>query len=230
MCGRFTQAQIAELDREIFKLLGVPPLEPRYNIAPTEEAAVVRAAGAAGAAGEASNRRLDLLRWGLIPSGASDPAIGNRLINARAETVAQKPSFRSAFKYRRCLVPADGFYEWQKTQHGKQPYSVRMAAAEVFALAGLWERWEGAAGGAVESFTIITTTPNELVERLHDRMPVILRPDEFDRWLDPHYRDTSALHRLLRPYPANEMTAHPVSRYVNKPENKGPECIDPIEL
>lgn len=223
MCGRFTQAEIAELDREIFKLLEVPDLEPRYNIAPTEDAAVIQTH-------RDGVRRVALLRWGLIPSWADDPSIGNRLINARAESLARKPSFRDAFLARRCLVPADGFYEWDKTPHGKQPYYLRVRGGEVFALAGLWEHHESRVTGPINSFTVITTDANDLVRPIHDRMPVILPRESYDAWLDPDNHDTKGLTQLLRPFPPEEMDMYPVSRFVNKPANKGPECVQRVEV
>lgn len=223
MCGRFTQAQIAELDREIFKLLEVPALEPKYNIAPTEDAAVIRERAEGG-------RSLDLLRWGLIPSWADDPSIGNRLINARAESVTQKAAFRDAFHARRCLVPVDGFYEWEKTPQGRQPYYIRVRGGEVYALAGLWEHSESRETGPIESFTIVTTDSNELVRPIHDRMPVILPQEAYDAWLDPANQDIRGLKGLLRPFPGDEMDMYPVSRYVNKPQNKDRECVQPVEL
>ncbi len=224
MCGRFSQAQIAELDREVFRLLSVPALPPRYNVAPTQEVAVVRQRP------EASERSLDLLRWGLIPHWASDPAMGNRLINARAESAADKPAFRDSFHERRCLVPADGFYEWAKTGAAKQPYYVRVLGGKVFAFAGLWDAWRDRSGETRETFTIITTEPNELLRQVHNRMPVILRPQDYDRWLDPEARDVAQLTGLLTPYPAEEMSYYPVSRYVNSPDHEGPECISPVQL
>jgi putative SOS response-associated peptidase YedK len=223
MCGRFSQAQIAELDREVFELLSVPRLEPRYNVAPTQDAAVVRV-------GRTRERELVPLRWGLIPSWAKDSAIGNRMINARAETLAEKPAFREAFAERRCLVPADGFYEWEKMRHRKQPHYVRVGGGQVFAFAGLWERWWDRASGAQrETFTIVTTEPNTLLEPIHNRMPVIIAPDDYDRWLDPENRDAASLSDLLAPYPPERMSAYPVSTYVNKPENEGPECVRPLD-
>lgn len=224
MCGRFSQAQIAALDREIFKLLSAPAFEPRYNLAPTDDAAVVRASRSRG-------RELVPLRWGLIPSWAKDPAIGNRMINARAETLAEKPAFRDAYRMRRCLVPADGFYEWQKVPSGKQPYYVRVDGGRIFAFAGLWERWrDRATGDERETFTIITTEPNELLAPIHNRMPVIVGPDDYDRWLDPENEGASDLADILAPFPPERMSAYPVSRYVSKPGNEGPECVEPIEL
>jgi putative SOS response-associated peptidase YedK len=224
MCGRFSQAQIAELDREVFKLLQVPQLEPRYNLAPTQDAAVVRESATTG------QRHLGPLRWGLIPYWAKDPTIGNRMINARSETLSTKPAFESAFKYRRCVVPSDGFYEWQKTGGRKQPYYLQLEHGRMFGFAALWERWQDEGHRPIETFTIITTTPNALVEPIHNRMPVILRPARYDEWLDPHNDNVSALADLLAPYPADEMVAHPVSTFVNSPHNEGPECIEAVDL
>jgi putative SOS response-associated peptidase YedK len=222
MCGRFTQAQIADLDREVFKLLNVPALPPRYNLAPTQDAATVRQR-------PSGERRLHLLRWGLIPSWAKNPTIGNRLINARAETLSEKPAFEAAYRYRRCLIPTDGFYEWMKTDHGKQPYYLRLHDGGVFAFAGLWERWSDEGHRPIETFTIITTEPNELLQPIHNRMPVILLQQHYDAWLDPANQDVEHLRDLLRPYPASEMAAHPVSTFVNSPHNDGPECVRPVE-
>jgi putative SOS response-associated peptidase YedK len=232
MCGRFTQAQIAELDREVFKLLEIPRLEPRYNVAPTQDVAVVREGGRGeerrGERGS-RGRTLAFIKWGLVPHWTDDPTIGNRLINARAETADQKPAFRDAFRERRCLVPADGFYEWQRTSHGKQPYYVRLADGGVLAFAGLWDRWVSPDGEPLESFTILTTKPNDVVAPIHDRMPVILPPDGYDRWLDPAAVRRRDLEELLQPYPADAMTAYPVSRYVNSPRNEGPQCVEPLD-
>ena len=224
MCGRFSQVQIAELDREVFKLLSVPPLEPRYNLAPTQDAAVIRESAKSG------QRVLRLLRWGLIPYWAKDPTIGNRMINARSETLLEKPAFESAFRHRRCLVPADGFYEWQKTGGKKQPYYLRMEDGHIFAFAALWERWQDEGHRPIETFTVITTEPNTLVEPIHNRMPVILARDRYDEWLNPHNNDTAELSDLLTPYPAVAMTAYPVSTFVNSPQNEGAECVSPIEI
>jgi putative SOS response-associated peptidase YedK len=232
MCGRFTQAQIAELDREVFKLLEIPRLEPRYNVAPTQDVAVVREGGRGeerrGERGS-RGRTLAFIKWGLVPHWTDDPTIGNRLINARAETADQKPAFRDAFRERRCLVPADGFYEWQRTSHGKQPYYVRLADGGVLAFAGLWDRWVSPDGEPLESFTILTTKPNDVVAPIHDRIPVILPPDGYDRWLDPAAVRRRDLEELLQPYPADAMTAYPVSRYVNSPRNEGPQCVEPLD-
>jgi putative SOS response-associated peptidase YedK len=223
VCGRFSQAQIAELDREIFRLLSLPPLPVRYNVAPTQDAAAVRESAKTG------RRILGGLRWGLIPSWAKDPAIGSRMINARAETVATKPSFEAAFRHRRCLIPADGFYEWKKAGSRKQPYYIGRGDGEVFAFAGLWERWSDEGHEPIETFAIITTRPNEILEPIHDRMPVILPVEHYDEWLDPDNRNTETLRALLEPFPAAEMSARPVTTYVNSPHNEGPECVHPLD-
>src|SRR5262245_35107324 len=175
MCGRFTLATSRAQLADLFRLAGGPELPLRYNIAPTQPVPVVRAAG--------DGRALALARWGLIPRWATDPAIGNRLINARSETVAEKPSFRDAFRKRRCLIPATGFYEWAKTAGGKQPYHFRLLDGRPFAFAGLWERWDRG-GEPVESCTILTTAANAVVRPVHERMPVILPAEAFAAWLD----------------------------------------------
>ena len=221
MCGRFTQAQIAELDREVFKLLQVPQLEPRFNVAPTQNAAVIRQR-------PNGERVMHMLRWGLIPSWAKDPTIGNRMINARAETLATKPAFERPLRRQRCLVPVDGFYEWKRTDRAKQPFYIRREDGTPLAVAGLWDRWRDATGESIDSFTIITTTPNDLVAAIHNRMPAILLQDRYDVWLDSEIRDVEELRTLLGPFPAEEMTAYPVSTYVNSPKNEGPECLTPL--
>lgn len=220
MCGRFVQATPGEVVAGVFGLDAVPHLAPRYNVAPTQPVAAVRARD--------GKRELVMLHWGLIPSWAKDAEIGNRMINARSETVAEKPAFRSAFASRRCLIPASGFYEWQKRAGGKQPYYVRMKDEGVFAMAGLWERWAPAGAEPVESCTIVTTSANGVLALLHDRMPVIVHPRDFVAWLDPSLRDKGALAEFLRPYPAGEMTAYPVSKLVNSPGNDDPTCIQPL--
>lgn len=204
-----------------FDLPDVPELFPRYNIAPTQGVPIVRL-------GEDERRHLTMVHWGLIPGWADDPKIGNRMINARGDTVATKPSFRQAFKKRRCLVVADGFYEWQQTGGPrKQPYYIRLKNDGPFAFAGLWERWSKG-GTPIESCTIITTEPNELMAELHDRMPVILRPGAYGVWLDPAVQEPERLQPLLCPYPAGEMVAHPVSTVVNNPRNEQVECVAPV--
>ena len=169
-------------------------MQPNYNVAPTQEVPAVVAGNGGG------ERRLEMLRWGLIPSWADDPGIGARMINARSETVAEKPSFRPAFKERRCLIPADGFYEWQKTNGGKQPHYIRMKNGRPFAFAGLWESWKGD-GNEIRSCTILTTNPNDIAGEIHNRMPVILPPEGYEVWLDPDVRETDQLLSLLAPYP-----------------------------
>jgi putative SOS response-associated peptidase YedK len=222
MCGRFT---LTDPDADLavqFNLPEIPELAPRYNIAPTQPVAAVRVAASR------SGREMVLLRWGLIPFWAKDPSIGARMINARSETVGEKPAFRAAFKRRRCLVVADGFYEWQKQNGTKQPFYVRLRDARPFAFAGLWESWEGPDANPIESCTLLTTQPNDLLRVVHSRMPVILQPQDYELWLDPEVQEPQRLQPLLRPYSAEEMEAYAVSRYVNSPDNDDPRCIDPL--
>jgi putative SOS response-associated peptidase YedK len=197
----------------------LPEILPSYNVAPTQEVAAVLL--------ESGERRLEMLRWGLIPSWADDPQIGSRMINARSETAAEKPSFRTAFRKRRCLIPADGFYEWQKTGNGKQPYYIHMKDGSPFVFAGLWETWGGDGKDEIRSCTILTTDPNELIAPIHNRMPVILYPENYELWLDPDVREVDLLSSLLGPYPEDAMEAYPVSRRVNSPANDEPSCIEP---
>ena len=222
MCGRFTLRTSPDVLKQDFAIDEVPSLTPRYNIAPTQRVAVVRLADGK------KSREAVLLSWGLIPSWAEDRAIGNRLLNARADTVAEKPSFRSAFRARRCLILADGFYEWQTHERKKQPFYFRSKGGEAFAIAGLWERWSGA-GETVESCTLITTEANELVRPTHDRMPTILSRDDYERWLDPA-QPAARLQALLRPYRAEWMTAYPVSPRVNSPRQDDAACVEPVTL
>lgn len=222
MCGRFSLSTPAEILADRFQLTSAPSLAPRYNIAPTQPVAAVRLTpGHEG-------RMLELLRWGLIPPWAKDPSLGAQLINARAETAATKPAFRAAFRQRRCLVPADGFYEWQREGLRKQPFYIRMRDGKPFAFAGLWEHWEGLDGAAIDSCALLTTEPNELLRPVHDRMPVILDPRDYELWLDPEVRKLERLTPLLRPYPPEDMTAYPVSPRVNNPRNDDPLCTEPL--
>ena len=216
MCGRFTQQQTPKVLREKFGV-DAPEAGPRFNVAPTQDVLAVR--GAPG------GREAALLQWGLIPAWAKDPAIGNKLINARSETVTEKPSFREAFRLRRCLIPADGFYEWQRRGGRKQPYYFQLKDGGPFAFAGLWERWQGAGGRPVETCTILTTEANELLRTVHDRMPVILHPEEYPLWLGADARERGLLRDMLRPYPAEEMVGYPVSTQVNSPQSQGPELV-----
>jgi putative SOS response-associated peptidase YedK len=223
MCGRFTLRTPTSALVEQFLLETAPELPPRFNIAPGQPVAVVRQpAGAAG-------RSLTLLRWGLIPSWAKDPAIGNRMINARAESAAEKPAFRTAFRRRRCLIPADGYYEWRRTGDRKQPYYFHMRDGRPFAFAGLWELWsggeEGADSGPLETCAVLTTQANDLSRPIHDRMPVILPQAVYDVWLDPDETDRRRLQPLLAPYDSAPMVADRVSTLVNNPRNDDPRCI-----
>ena len=217
MCGRFTQAADGEIIARVFDLPEAPELSPRYNIAPTQDVAALRLA-------ESGGRELVQLHWGLIPPWAKERAMGARMINARAETLAEKPAFRSAFRARRCLIVADGFYEWQKLGTRKQPHFIGFRDGRPFAFAGLWERWHGGGEEAVESCTIVTTEANELLAPIHDRMPVIVDPDDFAFWIDPSQKETDRLAGLLRPYPPGPLEAYPVSLLVNSPANDTPAC------
>jgi putative SOS response-associated peptidase YedK len=221
MCGRYTITSPSEAIREIFGVSWPEDLAPRYNVAPTQDVPIVRRPrdGAPGA------REAATVRWGLIPFWAKEAAIGNRLINARADGVATKPAFRDSFAKRRCLVVADGFYEWRKTGGRKQPYWIRLASRRPFAFAGLWSRWRDPAGAPLESCTIVTTEANEACRAIHPRMPVILRPEDHDRWLDPDPADAE----LLRPFDAEPMEAIAVSTRVNSPGNDDPGVLDPAE-
>jgi putative SOS response-associated peptidase YedK len=221
MCGRFVRTASAADLADLFQLTEVPPLEARYNIAPSQAVLAVRQTP------DHPARELVALRWGLIPHWADDPKIGYRLINARAETAADKPAFRSAFRSRRCLVAATGFYEWQKRAGDKQPFYIRRKDATPLAFAGLWELWHGPEGQALETCTILTTEANEVVRPIHDRMPVILGPGDFDRWLDPEQKDPAKVQGLLGPYPAETMLAYPVSPLVNDPRHEDPRCLEP---
>jgi len=228
MCGRYSLTSPVEAMRRLFGFMGAPPnLPARFNIAPTQQVPIIRIG-----AGRSGERELASLRWGLIPFWAKDASLGAKLINARAEGLAEKPSFRAAFRARRCLVPADGFYEWQASEQGKRPYRIGLTggAAEalpLFAFAGLWERWEKAPDGVpVESCTIVTTEANALLRPIHGRMPVILAPETYGTWLDPKTPAKEAL-ALLGPYPAEAMMAYPVSTRVNNVRNDDPLCIAP---
>ncbi len=220
MCGRFSQFHSWEEVHAFLNIFGPPRnLPARYNIAPTQDAAVVRR-GPEG-------RALDFLRWGLVPSWAKDSSMAARMINARAETVAEKPSFRTAFKQRRCLVPTDGFYEWRGPKGAKQPYRILRPDQGLFAFAGLWERWDKGGAEPIESFTIITTEANAKLAPVHARMPVILDPADFERWLSPDLAANDAL-ALLRPSPDAAVEFHAVSKHVNNARNDDPECITPL--
>jgi putative SOS response-associated peptidase YedK len=222
MCGRFTlTADPAEI-LDAFPWLRVPhQMTPAYNIAPTQSIAVIPNDG---------KNSLDFFIWGLIPSWAKDQKIGSRMINARSETLAEKPSFRTAYKRRRCLVLADGFFEWQKQpqKKGKIPFYITMKEKRPFAFAGLWETWHSPDGAEIKSATIITTSPNNLIAKVHNRMPVILPIDSHDTWLSLEEKSNQELQPLLKPYPETEMQMYPVSTYVNSPANNTVETIAPL--
>lgn len=223
MCGRYVREASAGEVAEAFEAsLRFDPAQqalPSYNIAPTQPAMIVRAGH--------KQRELAIVHWGLVPSWAKDPAVGQRMINARAETVASRPAYRGAFRHRRCLVPATGFYEWAKRQRGKQPYLVRMAGRRLFAFAGLWEHWQSPEGSELETFTIITTDANAKLRPVHDRMPVMLTPEQADRWLDAA-AEPQTLQSLLAPPEEAALELTPVSRMVNTPANDRPECVQPV--
>ncbi|MGO8745210.1 MAG: SOS response-associated peptidase [Thermoguttaceae bacterium] len=224
MCGRFTLRSPASVVAEQFGLFEAPSFAPRFNIAPTQPVAVVRCVpDQAGCC-----RQIVWLRWGLVPSWAHDPSIGNRMINARTESVGEKPAYRAAMRRRRCLVAADGFYEWQKAGKRKQPFFIHRRDDRPFGFAALWESWEGPDHSALESCTLLTTEANEVVTPIHDRMPVILRTEDYTRWLDPGIQNPSDLESLLRPYSSDAMEAYPVSPHVNSPANEGPRCVQRI--
>ena len=221
MCGRFTLTADPKKLAEAFAEFKPPPeISPRYNIAPSQPVAGVANNG---------QHQVEFFKWGLVPSWAKDPAIGNRMINARGETLAEKPSFKLAYRRRRCLILADGFYEWRRNpDKSKTPMYVQLESREPFALAGLWESWHSPADDTILSCTIITTQPNEFMANIHNRMPVILPRHSFSRWLEPAEQRPDQLDDLLVPYPAAEMTAYPVSTVVNNPRNDTPDCITPL--
>ncbi len=221
MCGRFTLTIDPTALQEAFPWATVPDdLSPRYNIAPSQMVAVIP---------NTSENKVELYKWGLIPSWAKDPTIGERMINARAETLAEKPSFRNAYHRRRCLILADGFYEWKQNPDlkTKQPMYIRLKNGAPFAFAGLWEAWKAPDETELRTCTIITTQPNALLETIHNRMPVILAPDDYAKWLSTEDRQPAQLEGLLVPYPAGEMVAFPVSKMVNRPELDSAELVKP---
>ena len=220
MCGRYTIASPEEWIREEFDLFELPSdYRPRYNVAPSQEVLAVVQAG--------DTRRAGWLRWGLVPFWAKELAIGNRMINARAESVAEKPAFRNSFRRRRCLIVADGFYEWQQTDESKVPMWIHRRSHRPFAFAGLWDRWQPPEGEPVVSCTIVTTSANDALRPIHERMPVILPREARATWLDPS-ADVDALLSVLRPYEGDDLEAHAVSTLVNSPKNDVPDCITPV--
>jgi putative SOS response-associated peptidase YedK len=222
MCGRFTLTIDPDHLQEAFPWAVIPDdIVPRYNIAPSQPVAVIPNTG---------DNTLAMYKWGLIPSWAKDPSIGDRMINARAESLAEKPSFRNAYRRRRCLVLADGFYEWKQNPDlkTKQPMYIHLKDQQPFAFAGLWELWKSPDGTEIHSCTIITTQPNLLMQSIHNRMPVILPPEAYSRWLVGEERQPAQLNDLLVPYTASELVAYPVSKMVNSPENESSSLIVPV--
>ncbi|HXG68467.1 MAG TPA: SOS response-associated peptidase [Blastocatellia bacterium] len=220
MCGRFVRRKtMPEIAEEFGVEEIVADLKPSYNIAPTQEVAMVISDG---------GRKLLQARWGLIPAWADDPSIGNRMINARAETVTQKASFKNPFRKQRCLIVADGFYEWMQAGRGKKPFFIHLKSGRSFGFAGLYENWLSPERERITTCTIITTDANELMKPIHQRMPVIIPKEKEDLWLDPAQKDESALLDLLKPYPSNLMEAYEVSRVVNTPANNSPACLEPV--
>jgi putative SOS response-associated peptidase YedK len=223
MCGRYAiYGPVSRANRDAIEFLGEEiAFHPTFNAAPAQNLPVFRASAERG-------RELTLLRWGLVPSWTKDPAIGARMINARSETVAEKPAFRTAFRRRRCLVPMSGFYEWQKAGGRKVPHFVRLLDTDVFAAAGLYESWSGKGGAEpIESYTILTTGANDLMRAVHDRMPVILHERDYEAWLDPKNEKLEALSALLTAFPSERMCAYAIGTRVDNARNDGPELLEP---
>jgi putative SOS response-associated peptidase YedK len=221
MCGRFVQYSDPEIYAAEFDLDVVCQATPRYNVAPTQPVLAARRT-------EEGKRELVPLRWGLVPSWSKGPDSRYSMINARAETVKSKPAYRNAFKYRRCLIPAEGFYEWKAGKGGKTPFLIHRADSAPLAMAGLWERWRQDDGEGLESCTIIVTDANDLVRGSHDRMPVILGAEDYADWLDPDNGDAGGLEAMLRPADPDLLAMHEVSRQVNSPKNDGPELLEAV--
>ncbi len=225
MCGRYRLSRRAEILASYFyaEYEGLD-WEARYNIAPTQSVPVIRQDP------REPVRRASLMRWGLVPYWAKDVSVGYKMINARAETAAEKPAFKESLQRRRCLIPADGFYEWPRRVKAKQPFHFGLQDDSLFAFAGLWDRWRAPDGTTLETCTIPTTTPNQLLADVHDRMPAILPPTIYDLWLDPGFRDLAAITAMLKPYDARQMRRHAVSTRVNNVANDDSECSEPTEV
>lgn len=223
LCGRFSLAISPEKLAELFKTINFLDFPQRFNIAPTQPVVGIRAA-------ENHDRFGEMFRWGLVPFWAKDLKIGQRLTNARAETLKEKPSFRGAYKYRRCLIPSSGFYEWKTIDRQKQPFYIRLRDRSPMAMAGLYEIWTHPEGSEIRTATIITTRANDMMAPLHHRMPVLLDSGDYDRWLDPSNQTSKGLDPLLKPYPSEKMEAYRVSAYVSRTGQEGPRCIAPVEL
>jgi putative SOS response-associated peptidase YedK len=221
MCGRYTLTSRADVVAHAFGVPVPATLPERFNIAPSQQVLAIRERPGG------HQRELVALKWGLIPSWADDPEIGIRTINARSETAASKPAFRASFRKRRCLILADGFYEWQAQNGTKQPFLIRLKSGGPFGMGGLWDRWDKQ-GEAIETCTILTCDANEPMRAIHDRMPVVIPPERFAVWLDPDIHDPGRLSQLLRPFHPDEMTALPVSTLVNSVKNDSPKLVDPL--
>jgi putative SOS response-associated peptidase YedK len=225
MCGRYRLSRRKQIIEEHFDSVSdAEDWSPRYNIAPTQPIPVIRQNP------KGPIRELSLMRWGLIPSWAKDASVAAKMINTRAETAATKPAFRDALKYRRCLIPADGFYEWLRTGNVKQPYCFEINEGQLFAFAGLWDRWKDPGGNWMKTCSILTTTPNAVTAPVHDRMPVILDPDAYDLWLDPGMTDVATESEVLKPCDARLMRCYPLSTRINHVANDDEECSAPVEL
>jgi len=216
MCGRFSIADFKGFEERFQLEIEFPDLKPNYNVAPSQNVPVILNNG---------SNHLAMFKWGLIPYWAKDPSIGHKMINARAETVDEKPSFKTCLQRKRCLIVADGFYEWKKEGSSKRPHRITLKNKELFGFAGLWDTWKSPTGEIVNSCSIITTTPNELMAPIHNRMPVILPREVEPVWLDQSINDSTFLKSLLMPYPADLMIAYEVSTFVNSVKNNGPECL-----
>jgi putative SOS response-associated peptidase YedK len=225
MCGRYRLSRRKQLVEEYFDSASdEPEWTPRYNIAPTQPVPVIRQNPTQ------SRRELSLMRWGLIPSWSKDMSGAAMMINARSETAATKPAFRDPLTSRRCLIPADAFYEWQRSGKAKQPYCFEVNDGDLFAFAGLWDRWKDPSGQWIKSCSILTTTPNAVTSPVHVRMPVILDPDNYDLWLDPGMTNVGAVSEMLKPFDARKMRSYPVSPRVNHVANDDAECSTPVQL
>ncbi|NET40117.1 MAG: SOS response-associated peptidase [Cyanothece sp. SIO1E1] len=223
MCGRFSLVVPERFFSKVFVFEDIPEMQPNYNIPPGVDIWAIRSGRMAGRAEVAR------LRWGLVPSWAKDPKIGNRMINARSETVSEKPAFRSALGRRRCLIPADGFYEWKREGKIRTPFRIHLTDHEPFAMAGLWESWQTPDGDRLDTCTILTTSSNQIMQPIHDRMPVILNAQSQSVWLNPA-TPVESLKEITVPYPAEKMAAYPVSTLVNSPRNNGPECLEKQDM
>lgn len=220
MCGRFTLIDFEEIAERFQISDDSVELKPRYNIAPSQKVPVIL---------NQDSNSLAFFQWGLIPSWAKDPAIGNKIINARVETIDEKPAFKSLLQQKRCLIPADGFYEWKGSGTLKRPYRIALKNNRLFSFAGLWDSWSSPTGEVINSCTVITTTSNKLLETIHTRMPVILTPEQEKLWLDPKITDIQFLKSLLQPFPSDLMSAYEVSKMVNSPKYDLPDCVEPFE-